>query len=29
MVIVTVCGVVLQCGDGGECYCMWRCVAVW
>ena len=28
VVTVTVCGGVLQCGDGGECYCMWRCVAV-
>ena len=28
VVIVTVCCGVLQCGDGGECYCMWLCVAV-
>jgi len=29
VVDVTVCGGVLKCGDGGDCYCMWRCVAVW
>ena len=27
-VTVTLFGGVLQCGDIGDCYCMWRCVAV-